>query len=96
MKTRFLPMLALAGLIGVTACTADEREAEVVEEPTIEAPATAPVTAEPLDEPANRPFDPALDVNNNGILDPDEGLGDADNDGILDRDEEYVPPTQTP
>ena len=34
-------------------------------------------------------FDPTLDVNGNGVLDADEGMGDADADGILDRDETY-------
>ena len=36
-------------------------------------------------------FDPALDVNGNGVLDADEGMGDADADGVLDRDEVYEP-----
>ncbi len=90
MKNRIFTAFAVAGLVGIAACTSEEPEAEIVEEPTVEAPAPAA----PMEAPAaERPFDPALDVNNNGVLDPDEGLGDADNDGILDRDEEYVPPT---
>jgi hypothetical protein len=34
-------------------------------------------------------FNPALDLNGNGVLDADEGLGDIDADGVLDRDEVY-------
>ncbi len=94
MTNRIFTALAFAGLMGMAAC-APQEEARV-DDTTAEVPATTPATVEPMDAPADRPFDPALDVNNNGILDADEGLGDADNDGILDRDEEYVPPTQTP
>ena len=77
---------AIAGALTLGAC--GEEEPEVAEEPVV-----API-AEPMGAPAVAPatgaaFNPALDVNANGILDPDEGLGDADADGILDRDEVY-------
>ena len=81
---------AIAGALTLGAC--GEQEPEVAEEPVV-----API-AEPMGAPAAGPvgagaagtaFNPALDVNANGILDPDEGLGDADGNGILDRDEAY-------
>ena len=39
--------------------------------------------------PAAPAFDPALDADRDGVLDPEEGTGDLDGDGVLDRDEPY-------
>lgn len=96
MKNRFFSVLAAAALVGVAACAEPETEAEIEAPATEIAPAPvaepAPMT-DPAVDPAAAAFDPALDVNANGMLDADEGMGDADADGILDRDETYVPPT---
>lgn len=43
-------------------------------------------------EPGTGTFElEALDNNRNGVLDPDEGLGDSDANGIPDRDEMRTP-----
>lgn len=42
-------------------------------------------------DPVTEPFDPDLDADRDGVLDPGEGLGDADGDGVRDRDEPYRP-----
>jgi hypothetical protein len=93
MKNRFFSVLAAAALVGVTACAEPETEAEIEAPATEMAPAPVAEPA-PMTDPAatTGTFDPALDTNANGMLDADEGMGDADADGILDRDETYVPP----
>ena len=95
-KNRIFSAFAVAALLGSAAACAGEEEVGVEEgvEPVVVEPATAPPMTEPV-APATAPaagaFDPALDVNGNGMLDADEGLGDVDADGILDRDEVYTP-----
>lgn len=91
-KFALVPMLATAVALG--ACGGDE-EAEVGEgavgEGVVgEGVVGEGVAGEGVVEGAAAPaFDPALDVNRDGILGDDEGLGDADGDGIRDRDEAY-------
>ena len=101
-KNRIVSAFAVAALLGSAAACAGEEEVGVEEgvvgeegvEPVVIDPATAPPVTQPV-APATAPaagaFDPALDLNANGALDADEGMGDADADGILDRDEVYTP-----
>ena len=86
-KLLSIPALVLAGSLTLSACGGEEAEVEDVgvgEGVGAEVAPAAPVAA-----PAATTFDPALDVDRDGILDPEEGVGDADGDGILDRDEAY-------
>lgn len=87
---------ALAGVFALGACTPEAEIDEGVEldEAEIAEPVAAPVVppvVDPMTAPGSAAFDPALDLNANSVLDPDEGLGDVDADGVLDRDEVYTP-----
>ena len=93
-KNRIVSAFAVAALLGSAAACGGEEEVGVEEgigeEGEIEA-GVEPVFVDPAMAPAAGTFDPALDLNANGALDADEGLGDVDADGILDRDEVYTP-----
>lgn len=54
-------------------------------------PGAVPERAGVPGDPVTEPFDPDLDTDRDGVLDPGEGLGDADGDGVRDRDETYRP-----
>lgn len=86
---RFIKLALIPALMGAAALAACGGEREVDEvgevEGVAETPAVAPATTAPA------AFDPALDVDRDGILDAEEGMGDADQDGVLDRDEVYTP-----
>lgn len=89
-KVALVPMLAAAAALG--ACgdgeEAEEGEVgEVGEEVRTEVGEGVDAASEGVAAPAA--FDPGLDADRDGILDPEEGLGDADGDGIRDRDEAY-------
>lgn len=90
-KLPLVPMLA--GALALGACAGEEAEVEegVFGEEEMMAPVAEPAIAPPVAPMEGAAFDPALDVNADGILGEDEGLGDMDADGILDRDEAYVP-----
>lgn len=77
-------VLAAAGALG--ACGGEE-EVEVGE--VGEAPVVTEGVGVGEGVTEGTVFDPTLDVNGNGVLDADEGMGDLDGDGILDRDETY-------
>lgn len=85
-KLALIPAACVALALG--ACAEDLRE-EVAEGELPRTPAEVPAADPGVDAAANPFFDPALDVNGNGVLDPDEGLSDTDGDGVLDRDEPY-------
>ncbi len=88
MMNRFFAVLAATALIGTAACADDEPD--VADEVIVEEPAMQPGMM-PMPATEGTVFNPAYDVNGNGMLDADEGLGDEDGNGILDRDEPYVP-----
>ncbi|MEX2582540.1 MAG: hypothetical protein WD766_04675 [Gemmatimonadota bacterium] len=43
---KFIAAFALAGMVGLSACAADD-EPQIIEEPVIEEPAPAPIVTEP-------------------------------------------------
>lgn len=94
-KWTVLPMML--GALAMGACDAGEEGLDegvgVVEEGVGEMGAgineVGTEIGDGMGEMGGTVFNPALDMNNNGILDADEGMGDMDADGILDRDEVY-------
>ena len=90
LKNRALNLFATAALVGLAACAEEPADDLDLAEPATEEAAVIEPQTDPAMEVAPT-FDPALDENQNGLLDPNEGMGDADGDGILDRDEEYIP-----
>ena len=82
-KMALVPMLAAA--TALVACGGEAEEAEVGE--GVETEVGEGVAVEGAAAPAA--FDPGLDADRDGVLDPEEGLGDTDGDGIRDRDEAY-------
>lgn len=61
LKNRFMMGFAFVGLLGLTACAAED-EAEIVEEPVIEEPAVAPIVepAPVIVDTAAMPMDTAM------------------------------------
>lgn len=93
MRTQWTVLSIMVGALALGACDAGEEGLDegvgVVEEGVGEVGEGINEVGTEIGEVGGTVFNPALDVNNNGVLDADEGLGDADGDGILDRDEVY-------
>lgn len=76
-----LPALALA--VGLAACGNDYERVENAGPDEGAVPEIVPPRSD------GAAFDPALDADRDGVLDPEEGMEDGDGDGVRDRDEAY-------